>query len=200
MTSAAEAIIGIYQRHADAWDRDRDRSLVELPWLDSFAALLPAGGRVLDIGCGAGDPIARHFAAIGHRVTGIDTSPRMIALCRERLPQQDWRVADMRQLSLGVEFDGLLAWDSFFHLTQDEQRLMFPIFARHAAPGAALMFTSGPAGGEAIGSFQGEPLYHSSLDAAEYRELLADNGFAVVAHQAEDPDCGHHTIWLSQRR
>jgi hypothetical protein len=75
---------------------------------------------------------------------------------------------------------------------------MFPVFRRHASPNAALMFTSGPAHGEAIGSFGGEPLYHASLDPAEYRSLLDQNGFLVVSHIAEDPTCGGHTIWLAQ--
>ncbi|KRC71672.1 hypothetical protein D3C87_157050 [compost metagenome] len=53
-------------------------------------------------------------------------------------------------------------------------------FRRLAAPGAVLMFTSGPALGEAIGEFEGKPLYHGSLDGGEYRGLLAANGFEVV--------------------
>lgn len=60
------------------------------------------------------------------------------------------------------------------------------------------MFTSGPAHGEAIGTFEGEALYHGSLAPEEYRTLLAENGFAVVDHVVEDPSCGGHTIWLAQ--
>jgi hypothetical protein len=30
--------------------------------------------------------------------------------------------------------------------------------------------------------------------------LLGRNGFDVVAHIAEDPACGGHTVWLAQRR
>ena len=60
------------------------------------------------------------------------------------------------------------------------------------------MFTSGPAHGEAIGSFAGEPLYHASLDPSEYRSLLDRNGFDVVSQVAEDPACGGHTVWLAQ--
>ena len=122
----------------------------------------------------------------------------MIALCRARLPDQDWIVADMRTLSLGRAFDGILAWDSFFHLGFDDQRRMFEIFRHHSAPGAALLFTSGPAYGEAIGSFEGEPLYHASLAPSEYESLLSAHGFQVVKHVAEDPDCGGHTIWLAR--
>ncbi|HEY6373665.1 MAG TPA: hypothetical protein VIX37_24030 [Candidatus Sulfotelmatobacter sp.] len=75
---------------------------------------------------------------------------------------------------------------------------MFPIFRAHAASNAALMFTSGPSHGEAIGTYQGEPLYHASLDEAEYRLLLHENGFFVLSHVLEDPSCGRHTVWLAQ--
>ncbi|WP_211281240.1 hypothetical protein [Mycobacterium angelicum] len=61
-----------------------------------------------------------------------------------------------------------------------------------------MLFTSGPSAGEQIGSYRGEPLFHASLDADEYRQLLHDNGFRVIADAVEDPDCGHHTIWLAQ--
>ena len=76
---------------------------------------------------------------------------------------------------------------------------MFAVFRDHAASRAALMFTSGPALGEAIGEFEGEPLYHASLDPDEYRALLMAHGFAVVSHVADDPACNGHTVWLAQR-
>lgn len=60
------------------------------------------------------------------------------------------------------------------------------------------MFTSGLSCGESIGDLEGEPLYHGSLDTAEYRDLLARNGFTVITHAVEDPTCGHHTIWLAK--
>jgi SAM-dependent methyltransferase len=198
MNSDADRIIGLYQRHARAWAQDRGNRLIERAWLDRFRALLPAGASVLDIGCGSGEPIARYLVGQGCNVTGVDSSPELIALCTASFPDLAWHVADMRTLALERRFDGMLAWDSFFHLCPDDQRRMFPIFRQHAGPRAALMFTSGPAHGEAIGSYKREPLYHASLDAAEYRALLNANGFEVVAHVVEDPDCGRHTIWLAQ--
>src|SRR5690349_21544397 len=122
----------------------------------------------------------------------------MVALCASQFPGQTWFVADIRSPPLVRIFDGILAWDSFFHLCHDDQRRMFPVFRAHAAPGAALLFTSGPAHGVAIGAFEGEPLYHASLDSAEYRELLRENGFTVVAHAVEDLSCGSHTVWLAR--
>lgn len=200
MSSAAAQIIGLYERHALAFDNARGRSLFERTWLDRFLALVPSGARILDIGCGSGEPIARYLIEQGHAVTGADSSAPMINLCRERFPDHDWIVGDMRTLDIGNRFAGLIAWDSFFHLTPQDQRQMFPVFRKHALPKAALMFTSGPRHGEAIGTFEGEPLYHSSLDGDEYRTLLEANGFTVVAHEIEDSNCGGHTVWLAQRR
>jgi SAM-dependent methyltransferase len=199
MTSDAERIMGLYQRHAFDWDRDRGRDLFEKSWLDRFLSLLPADASILDTGCGGGEPIAGYFIGSGHTITGVDSSPSLIGLCRTRFPHQNWLVADMRTLSLCRRFAGVLAWDSFFHLRPDDQRLMFPIFRKHTAPGSALMFTSGPSEGVAIGCYRGEPLYHASLDAAEYRALLHANDFAVVSHVVEDPDCGGRTVWLARR-
>lgn len=198
MHPAATRIIDLYERHAEAWDRDRGRSLFERAWLDKFRAAMPADRAILDIGCGSGEPIARYFVEAGHPVTGVDSSASLIGVCRKRFPEHAWLVADMRSLDVGRRFGGLVAWDSFFHLSHADQRAMFTIFDLHAAPGAALLFTSGPYHGEAIGSFEGEALYHASLAPEEYEALLAANGFHVVEHVAEDEACGRHTIWLAR--
>lgn len=63
---------------------------------------------------------------------------------------------------------------------------------------ALLMFNTGPAYGEGIGSYRGDPLYHASLDSDEYERLLAANGFEVVDHVVEDPNAGGRTVWLAR--
>ncbi|MFW6201086.1 MAG: class I SAM-dependent DNA methyltransferase [Gemmatimonadota bacterium] len=192
-----DIVIDLYERHARAYDRDRGRSLQERAWLDRFLSHVRPGGTVLDVGCGMGEPIAAYLIGRGFDVVGVDASPSMIERCRARFPDSEWFVGDMRELDLDRRFDGILAWDSFFHLGMDDQREMFARFAAHARRGAPLMFTSGPAEGEAIGSYREEPLYHASLGPAEYEHLLAANGFVVRAYVAEDPECGDHTIWLA---
>ena len=199
MSSPAERIIGLYEDNAEVWDRLRSPgSLFEKPWLDRFLSLLGPHATILDVGCGSALPISAYLIRSGHAETGVDSSPSLIAMCRARFPESEWIITDMRTLNLGRRFDGVIAWDSFFHLAYDDQRGMFPIFAAHLQPGGVLMFTSGPDHGEVLSSFAGEPLYHASLDPAEYRALLQHNGFQVAAHVAADPSCGNHTIWLAQ--
>lgn len=196
----ADSVRGLYERHAATFDRIRGRQLFEKPWLDRFAAGIPRDGTILDLGCGAGEPMAAYLIDQGYALTGVDSSPALIALGRERFPGHDWRIGDMRDVAFGRRFHAILAWHSFFHLTPDDQRAMFPRFATHSEKGAMLMFTSGPAAGVVVGRFESEPLYHASLDPEEYRHLLSINGFDLVDHLAEDPDCGGATVWLARRR
>ena len=198
MEDAADGIVAHYERHALSWDADRRAaSWTDKPFIERFLSLLSSGSAVLDLGCGGGSPVALHMAAQGFRVTGVDSSPTLISLCRKRMPDQDWIVADMRSLALGRRFGGILAWDSFFHLCHKDQEEMFRIFAAHAAPAAVLMFNAGPGRGEAVGSYRGDPLYHASLEPSEYEALLADHGFELIEHSINDPAKGGRIFWLA---
>jgi cyclopropane fatty-acyl-phospholipid synthase-like methyltransferase len=201
MTHPADRIIGHYEKHATAWDADRrNGGWNDKVWHDLFIASLTTGARVLDLGCGSGRPVAQQMADQGLLVTGVDSSLTMISLCRSRLPDHEWIVADMRDLSLGRRFDGILAWDSFFHLGYDDQRRMFAVFAEHASAGALLMFNAGPQHGEAIGNYRGDPLYHASLAPSEYNALINRFGFEVVEHASNDKRAGGRTAWLCRLR
>ncbi|SHJ12007.1 class I SAM-dependent DNA methyltransferase [Wenxinia saemankumensis] len=201
--STPGAILTTYDSVADLFDAQRDRSLYERRWLDRWLGTAPrgAGGtRVLDLGCGTGRPIAAYLAERGAAVTGVDGAPRMLERFRANVPAARAVEADMRGLQLGERFDAILAWDSFFHLAAGDQRAMFGTFAGHAAPRAALMFTSGTSAGTAMGEVGGQPVFHESLDPDEYRALLDEAGFAVVDMRMEDPDCGGRTVWLCRAR
>ncbi len=201
MTQLAEEIIDFYEGHARHWDIARQLGpMVERTWLDRLCSDLPAAASILDLGCGGGVPVAKYLIERGFNVTGLDPSETLISLCRDRFPGNEWLVGDMQRISLERTFLGLIAWDSFFHLPHDDQRRMFPIFRQHSAPGALLLFNSGPEHGEAIGNFEGDLLYHASLAEPEYRSLLSENGFSVLTHATRDPDCGHRTVWLAQLR
>ncbi len=196
----AKRIVGLYRDKADDWVRDRGATLYsgdggvdEAVWLDRFAAGLPAGATILDVGCGSGWPIGAALLERGLQVIGVDASPGLIAHAQATLPAGVWSVGDMREsLPLGP-FDGVLAWHSLFHLSPDDQKKVLPKLAACVAEGGRLMFTSGQAYGETIGQWRGEPLYHASLDPEAYRALLADAGLRVEYDRAESG------VWLCRR-
>ena len=152
----AERTRTVYDRQAETYDAHRSRALHESRWLTRFADALPPKGTILDLGCGTGRPLAGWLIAEGFALTGADFSEPMLALARERWPDGDWRLADMRTLDFPERFDGIIGWDSFFHLTPDEQRACLPRLAKHLAPGGTLMVTVGPEAGEVTGTVGGE--------------------------------------------
>jgi SAM-dependent methyltransferase len=116
MNDRADRVIAHYERNALSWDVDRRAATwYDKSWIDHFIALLPAGSSVLDVGCGGGRPVASAMVTAGIKVTGVDTSPTLLSLCRNRMPHQEWIRGDMRTLALGRRFGRVLAWDSFFH-------------------------------------------------------------------------------------
>ncbi|MBP1805961.1 class I SAM-dependent methyltransferase [Rubellimicrobium aerolatum] len=198
-----EDVIPTYDREGPAWAATRDRRLIERPWLDRALMLAPHGRgrrRVLDLGCGAGRPIAEYLIDRGCMVTGVDASRPMIELFARVVPRAVALHADMRTLRLSDTFDLILAWDSLFHLPPEDQRAMFGIFSSHAAPGGVLLFTAGPEVGERIGVIGGSSLYHASLDPTDYRALLDDWSFEELGYWPEEPACGNRTIWMARRR
>ena len=195
----AQNIIEIYKKHARAWTELRGNFLYEKAWLDHFLARIPQHSKILDLGCGSGKPIADYLIQHDHKITGVDSSDVMIEMARQNFPEQHWLQADMRIVELDQKFNAILAWDSFFHLTPNDQRQMFRQFARFAQQGTVLMFSSGPSHGEAIGDLFGDALYHASLAPEEYRALLKQSGFKVIKMVAEDVECTGHTVWLAQK-
>ncbi|SLN11976.1 class I SAM-dependent methyltransferase [Pseudooctadecabacter jejudonensis] len=194
-------ILETYDAQAQDYARQRNRILFEKPMLDRLLGAAPRNQsprRLLDLGCGPGAPLATYLADRGMAITGVDGAATMVDLFAQTLPQATALHADMRTLTLGQTFDAILAWDSFFHLSPDDQRAMFAVFAAHAAPKAALMFTTGHAAGEAYGHAAGAPVYHASLDPQDYRDLLTEHGFKVIEYRPEDPNCDFHTIWLAR--
>lgn len=194
-----ETTQAVYDAAAAAYDAQRSRALFEARWLARFAACLPAGGDVLDLGCGAGEPIARWFLAEGFHLTGVDFAPAMLEIARNRWPEIDWHEADMRVLDLGRRFDGIVAWDSLFHLTVDDQRRTVARIADHLRPGGMLLATVGPEEGETDGRVAGRPVYHASLSPAGYALLLQDHGLRMTGFLAEDPECNSHSVLMARK-
>lgn len=198
LSALAGATQAVYERNAARFDAERPRRLHERVWLERFLDLVVANGRVLDLGCGAGDPLAAYMTGRGFRVVGVDASQAMLAIARRRFPDGDWRHGDMRTLALAERFDGILGWNSFFHLRPEEQRTTLARLAIHMNPGAALMLTVGPSAGEVSGHVGDDEVYHASLDPDEYQRLLEGLGLTIVHFVAEDPDCDYQTVLVAR--
>lgn len=198
MTTNKNQVYKTYDKIAQWFDEHRSRELFERAWLDKVIALLPKNAEVLDLGCGMGEPIIPYLLSKDLIITGVDGSEELLKIVRDRFPQVELIFSDMRNLKLNRKFDLIIAWHSFFHLLQEDQRAMFNVFVDHLNLNGVLLFTSGEEAGEVWSENGGEELYHASLSIAEYKDILKEKGFTLIDHKVTDPECGEATIWLAR--
>lgn len=187
-----------YDKMPGWYDEHRSRELFEKPYLDLAISYLKPDAKILDLGCGMGEPIGKYFIDQGFDLIGIDGSDELINLARIRFPKAKFMVQDMREVNLNEKFDLVIAWHSCIHLSKDDQRSMFKIFEKHINPNGILMFTTGPRDGEVWSDNGGEMLYHASLDLEEYKKLLDEHNFEIIKYAVEDEKCGGATVWVAR--
>ncbi len=100
---------------------------------------LAGPGPVADVGCGPGH-VTRYLAARHPDVVGLDLSPRMIEIARERAPGLPFAVASMLCLPVaGGAWAGAVALYSIIHLSPPERAVAFREFARVLRAGGRLL-------------------------------------------------------------
>lgn len=147
--------------------------------VESFACKLIPGGRVLDVGCGTGF-LSRYLCQKGFHVTGIDFSEQMIALAKaDHTGNADFHVIDFFDFSTSRQYDGLIAWDSFFHFPKEKQREIYTRAGSVLKQNGYLLFTHGDAEDEHTDTMLGERFYYSCLPLTEVEKLLHNAGFEI---------------------
>lgn len=169
-----------YNRICDQWHVYRMQKRVNR-CVAEFAALLKPASQILDVGCGTGYPIAAYLSGLGHKVTGIDISERMIECAKsQNLPNAEFWQEDLLSYQTEKRFDAVIAFDSLWHIPLEQQPMIYGIIGQLLQPGGYLLFTHGKTNSEVNGEMFGQIFHYSSLDASAVRTLLYNNGLSVL--------------------
>jgi 2-polyprenyl-3-methyl-5-hydroxy-6-metoxy-1,4-benzoquinol methylase/glycosyltransferase involved in cell wall biosynthesis len=162
----------------------------------AMALALPTDRRILDVGCGSGW-LSEYFARLGYDVTGIDISPDLVEIARERTERVPYGadhetplrcrflVQDVEAAPLAEQFDAVVCYDSLHHF--EDERAVVRNLAAMTRMGGSLFILEGDRPHE--GSETEEELMEVMRDygtlespfSREYlRALLDESGFAVV--------------------
>jgi cyclopropane fatty-acyl-phospholipid synthase-like methyltransferase len=194
-------VSGSYDRIADAWQQARasgafhERALVE-----RFVAQLPVGARVVDLGCGSGEPITRFLSDAGLDVIGVDSAARLLDYARRAVPHATFVLDDIRTVELIGSFDGIVAWDSVFHIPRDDHAGLFTRMAEWLKPGGHLLLSLG--GSEESGftsDMYGATFFYSGYEPEQALALLRAAGFRIEHWEIDDPSSRGHIAVFAVR-
>lgn len=159
---------------AGTWNHDVSQNINAL--LRHIQAQPPY--RILDFGCGPGRDLAA-FKSLGHIPVGLDGSSEFVSMARESSGCEVWH-QDFLSLALpSVEFDGVFANASLFHVPGADIARVLKQLHRCLKPGGVLL-SSNPRGGNQEG-WNGARygVYH---DLTSWRRLLDEAGFIELEH------------------
>ena len=203
---------------AARYERDMGRlndTVDDIPFYVGLAQEATSRGeRVLELGCGTGR-VAVPMAQAGAAVTGLDSSPAMLAIAKTKAERAGmgvrWVESDMADFDLAERF-GLVVipFRSFLHLiSAQEQTGCLQSIHRHliARGRLALNFYVAPAG--VSGGTRASQVYRSmqlrDVSRGEMEGLLDAAGFEVEAlygwfdGRAFGPESSE-MVWLARKR
>jgi SAM-dependent methyltransferase len=187
-----------YDQLALSWQQNTppDYGVAQLNRAIKFAA---NRGPALDIGCGSQGRFIDILTDNGFQSEGVDISPEMIALARQRSPDATFYTADICQWDLPKKYDFISAWDSTFHLPLEQQEPVLQKLCEGLAPQGVLIFTcgGGPAG-EISGTFEGQEFGYSTLGVEEFVRLLSQLG-CCCRHVEYDQHPEKHVFIIAQK-
>lgn len=176
----SRATRAFYEKNASGY-ADTTLNAPIAPILLAFAAQLPAGGKVIDLGCGAGRDLAL-FRLRGLQPVGLDYS-RALSFLAQRHSDAPVVIGDMRVLPFASEvFDGGWAAASLLHLRRNEIPSALAEAHRVLRP-KSLLFTSMKRGSGEDQDRHGRWFFY--FEPAQWIAYLEEAGFEVLETKSD---------------
>lgn len=133
-------VIAFFDRLAPQWDADmiRDDDIINMI-LD--LGNVTAGAEVLDVACGTGVLFPDYLARNVGSLTGIDISPEMVRITRDKFPQVEILCGDVEEAEFDNKFDCVMVYNAFPHFPDPEQ--LIQALSKLLKPGGTLTVAHG---------------------------------------------------------
>jgi len=152
--------------------------------LKKFSRILSKGA-VLDMGCGAGVPVAEFLVDKRYDVTGIDFAKGMIDLAKKHVPNARFIRMDMTKMKFKPNsFDGCVSFYAIIHVPREKHKGVYKTLHKIIRPGGVLLINTG--GHESKGSedyaenYLNVPMFWSYYGPKQSLKMIKDAGFDIL--------------------
>jgi SAM-dependent methyltransferase len=154
----------------------------------------------IDVGCGSSGRIIELLLSEGFETEGLDISPGMIRLAKERNPGQTFHLANICEWIFPKQYDFISAWDSIWHVPLAKHEAVLKKLCDGLRENGVLIFTSGgfDKPDESSNPCLGQPLYHAALGIPALLRLISENG-CVCRHLEYDQYPELHIYFIIQK-
>ena len=192
-----------YDHIAEQWQANfRGQTYVDrvLGYVDLVLEALQPGAKVLDLGCGTGNPIAKYIVEKGFRVTGVDQSEKMLEIAKKAVPEAEFINSDMISVQLADGFGAAIAWDSVFHVERKHHSRIYHKLAKSLERGGRLLLSVGGSGADDFTSEMfGHTFFYSGHEPEVARKLLEAEGFEIEVWEIDDPSSRGHIAVIARK-
>ena len=160
-------------------------------------------GRLLDLGCGAGEPVARFFVDRNWKVTGVDFSERMLELAADYVPEMKTHHADISRVEFAQnQFNAITASYSLFHIPAEDHFVLFEKIHQWLRADGKALFTyatkeyTGSTEFDGYKNFMDQALFYSHKTPESLYTDLEKIGFTIDSKEYKN--IGNETfLWVT---
>ncbi len=193
----------VYNKFALTYDKNRGLFNMTEIINDFYSHLFYKKGKLLDLGCGAGEPFPKFFIDNGWEVTGVDFSENMLEMAEKYVPEMKTIHDDITKVDFkNNEFNAITMIYSFFHLKNEEQISLLSKIYRWLTDDGSILFTyatneyTGFNEFEGYKEFLGENLFYAHKTPEFLKEKLNNIGFKNILFTYRDIG-GETFLWVT---
>jgi SAM-dependent methyltransferase len=192
MNPHSETTIAYYDRNAAQFCA-RTLAVDMGEFYEPFLSGIPAGGRILDAGCGSGRD-SRAFLQKGYEVVSIDASPAMVDATTQLTGQQA-KLLNFEAIDFREEFDGIWACASLLHIARENLGSVLDRLAAALKPGGVLYLSFKYGEGERVEDGR----YFNDLNESLFESTLALHSQLEIRKiwTTEETRIGRRQRWIN---
>jgi len=182
MKTNSELVRKGYTKIAEAYHKQRNR-YASKTLLNRFSKFIPKKSKILDVGSGAGVPVAKFLSEKGYKVTGIDFAEEMVKLAKKNVLEADFIKMDMTKMKFKPNtFDGAVSFYAIIHIPKEKHIKVYQVLHKIIKPEGVILFNTGGTETEEyqVRNYLGVPMFWGYWNPKKTLQIIKSARFEII--------------------